>query len=533
MKRKTSALILISALLLLTLATQVVSRVNANMYVEGEIPPPSGTKPPTITVFSPENQSDAPLVFNVTSATCPVFENPDYFLFSVPRVYYEGDWMANESFAGYIDTFSLPLNNVSIGMHTVTVRAEQSCFYGGPYVFLIEGSTEVKFRIENTLVSKKVIILEQTQEPNVQSKTETSPTVFEASVTENSWMPKAPMPGAGDGFKAGMMNNKVYVFGSNVTYEYDLYGWATKKPMPTSRGDFALATYQNNIYCIGGRTNSGPEGANEVYDPVSDSWENNTAMPTPRHGLDANVVNGRIYLISGLIPWSDFPNVNIDLYTTYKLTNITEVYDPATDTWTTKTPIPNAVSYYASAVVNGKIYIISETLTQVYDQETDSWSYGASPPFSVDMAGGATVAGVTPQRIYVIGGRLSGWEQSGLQVAYNQVYNPENDSWSLGSPMPTARYGLAVAVANDKIFAIGGLTGVDVSVVQKASNEQYDPLKDKTIPAAPATSPSPQDTPTPESGHEPFPTILVIAAFGASVVLIGIALLIYAKKRSH
>jgi hypothetical protein len=163
MKRNVSALTLISALLLLTLATQVVSRVNANFWAQATTPPPSGTKPPTITVFSPENQSDVQLAFNVASATCPFIS-----AFSVPEAYYKGDWMADESFVDYGKTFSLPLNNVSIGIHTVTIRAEQGCFYqtdNGPYYFRIETATIVKFRIEDTLISKTVIILKQEPDP--------------------------------------------------------------------------------------------------------------------------------------------------------------------------------------------------------------------------------------------------------------------------------------------------------------------------------------------------------------------------------
>lgn len=294
--------------------------------------------------------------------------------------------------------------------------------------------------------------------------------------------------------------------------------------MPTYRGDFALATCQNKIYCIGGRTNSGPSATNEVYDPASDSWESKTAMPTPRHGLDANVVSGKIYLISGLVPdnspyWS---NVNTDIYTTYKLTNVTEVYDPETDAWTTKAPILNAASYYASAVVNNKIYIISEAHTQIYDPETDTWSYGIASPYSVDMAGGATVAGLKPQKVYVIGGR-----QSGLEVAYNQAYNTENDSWNLEAPLPTARYELAVAVAKDRIYAIGGLIGFLYNAVTTDSNEQYNPLKDETESwIAPSNTPSPRPSPSPS----PSPTIEVLVGISAAVATI-ITVVFLAKQK--
>ena len=348
--------------------------------------------------------------------------------------------------------------------------------------------------------------------------------------SESPWKQMPPMPVAGYGFKAGVVNDAVFLIKSNYTFEYNLYSWSTKHSMPTPRSDFATATYKNKIYCIGGKTDSTPSATNQVYDPASDSWESKAAMPTPRHGLDANVVNGRIYLISGLVQHSRFPDVE----GTFEPTNVTEVYDPNADTWSTKTPIPNPAHYYASAVVNNRIYIISEKFTQIYDTETDTWSYGTSPPFSVDMAGGATVTSLAPQLIYVIGGRDS------LEVAYNQVYNVENDSWSKGTPMPTARYGLAVAAVNEKIYAIGGVTGSFVAVVQKDSNEQYDPLKDKTTPVTTSnssSSPPPSQHPTINTGAEPpqtepFLTTLAVAAI-IVVAVVGAGLLVYFKKHKR
>jgi N-acetylneuraminic acid mutarotase len=48
-------------------------------------------------------------------------------------------------------------------------------------------------------------------------------------------------------------------------------------------------------------SNSGWSTSNvtEVYDPITDSWETKTAMPTSRMSLCANEVNGKIYLIGG------------------------------------------------------------------------------------------------------------------------------------------------------------------------------------------------------------------------------------------
>jgi N-acetylneuraminic acid mutarotase len=184
----------------------------------------------------------------------------------------------------------------------------------------------------------------------------------------NPWTAKTSLPTPTVGLEAAVVNGKIYAFKGSITYENNPGAmWTTKSSMPTWRSDIAVATDQNEIYGIGGRTNdSTTTGTNQVYDPADDSWKTLTSMPTPRHSLDANVVDGKIYLIGGLVPHHLYPNDK----TTYEATNANEVYDPATDSWTTKTPVPNAVHNYASAVVNNKIYIISETLTQIYNQTT-------------------------------------------------------------------------------------------------------------------------------------------------------------------
>ena len=185
-------------------------------------------------------------------------------------------------------------------------------------------------------------------------------------------------------------------------------------------------------------------------------------MPTTRQAMDANVVEGKIYLIGG---GQRTPNDDFD---------INEVFDPATDSWTTKTPIPTGVDYYVSAIVDNKIYImggaVSVNLNQVYDPSTDTWSNGASLPTGVDSAAAGVTAGTTvTQRIFVIGGK------QGLDaVNLNQVYDPETDTWVAGSAMPTARYALGVVVVDDSLYAIGGREGWVGSPVS-AANERYTP----------------------------------------------------------
>lgn len=289
--------------------------------------------------------------------------------------------------------------------------------------------------------------------------------VSATSPTENSWTTKTPMPQAIPGCKAAVVDGKIYVMGGSANYEYNPVAdnWTARKPMPTPRLFFGIAVYQNKIYTIGGR-NDVSYSVNEVYDPSTDTWETKQPMPAGASDLDANVVDGRIYLICK---------------------NQNEVYDISNDSWTTSTPMPYPVCAYASAVLNNKIYVFGGlgsvfcSQTQIFDPENNSWTLGTPMPTPVpNAAAGATTGVMAPKRIYVFGGD-SGFEH--LEGSnFNQVYNPESNTWISGALMPTARSALTVAVVNDTLYAIGG---APIFISTTTANEQYYPFGYGTIPA--------------------------------------------------
>jgi len=297
-------------------------------------------------------------------------------------------------------------------------------------------------------------------------------TIKPARASADSWIERAPMPFAYGCFGVATVNGKIYAIGgSGISYplshnfEYDpaTNSWTSKTNMPTPRHSFGIAVWQNKIYVIGGRTNNGLTGVNEVYDPATDTWENKTPMPTPRFYVVANSVEDKIYVIGGK------PGVKSGLV------KVNEVYDPATDTWETKAPMPNSDSLYDSAVVDNKIYVIG-TLTQIYDPETDTWSLGTPPPTPAQCgAVGATTGLWAPKRIYLLGGTLNH-----NTTDINQIYNPEDNTWTEGTPMPHDRTGLALAVVNDTVYALGGehreWYSTHFNYNHVAFNEQYTPM---------------------------------------------------------
>ncbi len=306
--------------------------------------------------------------------------------------------------------------------------------------------------------------------------------------TESSWTTMTPMLTARGGFGVAVVDGKIYAIGGltggdlpvSITEEYNpqTNEWTSKTPMPTPRSGFAITVYQNKIYVIGGSVGYGYVGNNEVYDPISNTWETKTSMPTPRADLCANLVNDEIYLIGGKKYSSTTPFFNE--------TNINEVYYPVNDSWSTKTSIPTAVQGYASTVFNAKIYVMGGSLkslslentlttdaTQVFNPENDTWSLAANLPHAVSYgAAGMTEGIMALERIYYIGGH-----SIGKFTGQAQAYNYKNNSWSIVESMPTSRAYLGVAVVNDVLYAIGGFDGTNWLNV----NEQYNPIGYGTV----------------------------------------------------
>ncbi|MGD6852807.1 MAG: Kelch repeat-containing protein [Candidatus Bathyarchaeia archaeon] len=302
-----------------------------------------------------------------------------------------------------------------------------------------------------------------------------------SSALENTWATKAHIPQAADGCKAATVDGKIYVIGGSQNYQYDpaTDNWTVKAPMPTPRDFFGIAVYQNRIFTIGGYSRNGGNpiyalSTNEVYDPSTNTWETKSPLPTGRQYIQASVVNGEIYVIGGRTG---------GIKTT---TAVNEVYNVENDSWTTKAAIPYGVLGYASAVCGGRVYVfggLDEFLgpssanvdfTQIYDPMNDSWSMGKPMPTLAEYAGAAATTGeLAEERIYLIGGMGISNEHPFVRDTV-QVYDPENDTWNYGKPMPTARMWLTIAVVNDMLYVF--------SRYPICTNEQYFPLGYGSIP---------------------------------------------------
>lgn len=87
----------------------------------------------------------------------------------------------------------------------------------------------------------------------------------------------------------------------------------------------------------------------EMYDPETNTWTARTPMPTPRQAMGADLgADGRIYVVGGA------PS-----YAHPRPMAVVEIYDPETDTWETGPSLNHARRGHAVvAMPDGKLYAI-------------------------------------------------------------------------------------------------------------------------------------------------------------------------------
>jgi len=248
--------------------------------------------------------------------------------------------------------------------------------------------------------------------------------------------------------------------------------WVAKASMPTSRGQAAVIAGDNGLIYVMGGFPSGPDGGElstvEAYDPATDTWTAKASMlKNTRGSAVAKGLDGVIYVIGGWdpdLPGSGLTNVGGSETGGNSWINHMQAYNPVTDTWTLKAPIPLAVWEAGAATGDdGKIYVIGgengvdpnyETdRVQVYDPATDTWTTKTPMPTPRIYHG---VVKDKDGLIYAIAGYS---RALGTAISTVEAYNPATDTWTTKASMPirVCQFG-STLVCDGKIYVMGGGT---------------------------------------------------------------------------
>ncbi|MCW4029576.1 MAG: hypothetical protein NWE92_08015 [Candidatus Bathyarchaeota archaeon] len=363
----------------------------------------------------------------------------------------------------------------------------------------------------------------------------------------NTWQTLQPLPEPLAG-PAVTVDDKIYIFYS-WNYTTNLFVYYTQNQtltqtasMPTYRTSFGIAVVDHKIYTIGGEQSySLPSGAvgvyptnvTEAYDTQTGTWE--TKQPTIDYSwrLVANTIDGKIYVMySGARYYgSNMAGTGSNI----------DVYYPETDTWTRISALPQEVSDpLDSCAIDDKIYVLSDSRgnnvdmgegkLHIFDTTTSNWSTGATLPTFYKHSRLVAISGEhAPKQICVVGGLmvLDGFAHyEGVNASFR--YDPTTDSWNITADMPTARYETAVAVVEDKIYAIGGATellGIGIGTLTGVV-ELYTPFGYGTV--QPSASPSNSTSSQPIT---PEMTAIIAGVVVACMVIAATTILV--RHRQH
>ena len=231
------------------------------------------------------------------------------------------------------------------------------------------------------------------------------------------WRDLAPLPQGASHLDAITLNGKIYIAGgfgwSNHRNPIDLFleydpatdQWKTLARLSFPRGSVGLAAVGGMIHAIAGAGGDGRVvGTHEVFNPATGVWAPAAPLLAPRDHLGSIIpVDGKLHVLGGR--WTGNPAMSVTLH---------DVYDPATDKWTSAAPLPaprseGAVAYYRGLILyfggdcnDPKAGGAFDDL-QAYDPTTDSWKPLAKAPIGLHGQGAAVVG----DAVYFIGGGMS------------------------------------------------------------------------------------------------------------------------------
>ncbi|MFY9531322.1 MAG: kelch repeat-containing protein [Candidatus Acidiferrales bacterium] len=315
-----------------------------------------------------------------------------------------------------------------------------------------------------------------------------------AAYAQGKWMKVTPFPEPSEEILGMAAAGKMYVFAGlapvwkpkGLVYEYDpaTNQWNKKKPMALPSHHVAFTEYRGKIYAFGGFVypQSGPPAWAPInnsweYDPETDTWKPLAPLPTKRGSALAAAVGDKVYVIGGASTPPGSNQKAIDPSHPQVCLGTVEEYDPPTNAWHERSPMPTPRNHAAVGVINGKVYVIGGrvgaafisldsdvSVVEEYDPATDTWG---APRARMPTTRSALAAGVYGARIYVAGGEF---QDPNMMATFRAVeaYDPASNTWTTMPPLPVSRHGLAGGVIGNRFYVVGGDvqssgTGVEVS----------------------------------------------------------------------
>jgi hypothetical protein len=236
------------------------------------------------------------------------------------------------------------------------------------------------------------------------------------------------------------------------------------------RGATATLLPNGKVLVAGGQSAYGQEFTSaELYDPPTRSWSPTAAMHVGRYQHEAQLLtDGRVVVFGGY------------QQNTTAETPTTEIYDPAAGTWTQVGDMNHRHADFFSALLPGGRIVAAggceygycpgfiTPSTEIFDPATETWTLAADMPEPKALA---TMTALQDGRAVVAGGVAPPWSET----AAVEVYDPATALWTFAAPIASPRERVTQALLpNGQILAVGG-GGWSGKVT---TSQVYDPATD-------------------------------------------------------
>lgn len=223
--------------------------------------------------------------------------------------------------------------------------------------------------------------------------------------------------------------------------------WVDAAPLPRGANHVGVAFLDGTLYAIGGFVdqNRKPHGECFVFD--SGKWRAIAPLPQPCGSVACVGFEGLMYGIGGAIGDTSEEKKSIDWH---------YAYEPKSDRWTKRAPLPTGRDHVGALAVGRLIHVVggrvnnfytNSNLHHAYDPQKDAWQARSPLPTARSGHGAVLYRG----RIFVMGG-----EGSNRVFGQNEAYDPQSDAWQQYASMPTPRHGMGAVALGDAIYVAGG-----------------------------------------------------------------------------
>ncbi|GIG64649.1 S8 family serine peptidase [Phytomonospora endophytica] len=268
-------------------------------------------------------------------------------------------------------------------------------------------------------------VLNPDQKADLSAKPATAPakpeSTTDSSVTaDDAWAPIADYPVEVFDATAAYGDGVLYAVGGTVDeaqtgagYKYSDGAWTPIAEMPTARNQPQAEYIGGKLYVAGGWLESGATATQvEVYDPASDSWSTAAANPTGRAAAGHASVDGDLYLVGGCA--DDQCAMSDDVVS----------FDPGSNTWSTHAAYPVPTAFISCGGLEGTLVCAGgfddqspTTGAYAYDPAADAWT--ALPNMPLSLAGSAYSA--ANGKLVISGGWLNGAGTTNATVAFDKA----------------------------------------------------------------------------------------------------------------